>query len=274
VILIGKPLTAFLVVAIFGLGSKVALGVAVALAQIGEFSLILMSVGSQLNILPGSVVNVIVVASVISLTLNPLFYRSAGALEKALTRSPRLWRRLNPQRAPEFPAISAAASELRAIIVGYGPIGRTVARLLRDRDIRPVFIEMNLDLSRRVRADGMDVVYGEATHPEILEAGGIRTALVLVVSGSTPEQAVEIIRIARQINPHIRVLARTYYLRETAKMRQAGADQVFSGEGEVALAMTEFVLDLLGATPEQTDRERQRVRDEVFQIGQPQSEGK
>ena len=49
-------------------------------------------------------------------------------------------------------------------------------------------------------------------------------------------------------------------------MRQAGADEVFSGEGEVALAMTEYVLGVIGATAEQMDRERQRVREEVFRI--------
>ena len=50
-------------------------------------------------------------------------------------------------------------------------------------------------------------------------------------------------------------------------MRNAGADEVFSGEGEVALAMTEYILGLLGATPEQMDRERRHVREEVFRIG-------
>ena len=64
----------------------------------------------------------------------------------------------------------------------------------------------------------------------------------------------------------MRVLSRSNYLTETAIMRTAGADAVFSGEGEVALAMTEYILGVLGATPEQMDRERQRVREEVFRI--------
>ncbi len=68
------------------------------------------------------------------------------------------------------------------------------------------------------------------------------------------------------MNPNVRVLTRSYYLRETTAMREAGADEVFSGEGEVALAMTEYILGVLGATPEQMDRERQRVRGEVFRI--------
>lgn len=57
---------------------------------------------------------------------------------------------------------------------------------------------------------------------------------------------------------------RTAYLRENDELIAAGADRVFSGEGEVALAMTESILRDLGAVPEQIDRERQRVREELF----------
>jgi CPA2 family monovalent cation:H+ antiporter-2 len=93
--------------------------------------------------------------------------------------------------------------------------------------------------------------------------------VALVVSGPAPEQCAEIIRIARSMNPELRVLARSNYLRDTTIMRKAGADEVFSGEGEVALAMTEYVLGILGTTPEQMDRERQRVREAIFGIKSP-----
>ena len=67
----------------------------------------------------------------------------------------------------------------RAVIVGYGPIGQTVARLLHDGGIEPVIIEMNLETTRRVRQKGHQVVYGDATRSEVLEAAGIRTAVAL-----------------------------------------------------------------------------------------------
>lgn len=60
------------------------------------------------------------------------------------------------------------------------------------------------------------------------------------------------------------MLARAGYLRDLESVRQAGADAVFSGEGEVALAFNEVILNRLGATPEQMDRERERARDELF----------
>ena len=66
-------------------------------------------------------------------------------------------------------------------------------------------------------------------------------------------QAADIIRKAREMNLTVRILACSHYLRETVAMSNAGAHKVFSGEGEVALAMTEYILSQLGATPEQMD---------------------
>jgi CPA2 family monovalent cation:H+ antiporter-2 len=266
IVLVGKPLAAFLIVALLGYGSKIALGVAVALAQIGEFSLILATLGDQLNILPTGATNLIVAASIISITLNPLLYRSIHGLDRTIARYPAVSRIINRRTAMVAAVAEAPKSTHDAVVVGYGPIGQTVSRLLRDGGIDPVIVETNLDTTRRVRSEGYRVVYGDAGHMDILEAAGIRTAIALIVSGPTPEQGAEIIRVARTMNPSVRVLARSYYLRDTTAMRAAGANEVFSGEGEVALAMTEYILSLLGATPEQMDRERERVREEVFRV--------
>jgi CPA2 family monovalent cation:H+ antiporter-2 len=73
----------------------------------------------------------------------------------------------------------------------------------------------------------------------------------------------EVIRIARELNPAIRVLARTSYVREQPALVAAGAAAVFSHEGEVALAFTVAILRSLGATAEQVDREEERVRAEL-----------
>jgi CPA2 family monovalent cation:H+ antiporter-2 len=266
IILIGKPGVAFLIAVLFGHGSRVAAGVAIALAQIGEFSLILATVGDQLKILPDGATNVIVAAAIISLTLNPIAYRWIPRFERALKNAPQLWRKLNPKDTDAANAsVTPDPLSAHAIVVGYGPVGRTLARLLREGGIQPVIIEMNLATIRSARAADLTIVYGDATRPDTLEAAGIDGAAGIVICGPDADQAAEIIRLARSMNPKTRVLTRSYYLRETARMRQAGADAVFSGEGEVALAMTEYILKALGATPEQMDRERQRVRDDVFQ---------
>jgi K+:H+ antiporter len=78
------------------------------------------------------------------------------------------------------------------------------------------------------------------------------------------QTAAEVIKMARELNPRIRILARAPYLRDLADLYSAGADEVLTAEGEVALALTETILQRLGATPDQIDRERRRARTELF----------
>jgi CPA2 family monovalent cation:H+ antiporter-2 len=264
VILVGKPLAALAITLILRHPLRVALSVSVVLAQIGEFSFILGTMGGQLGILTGNATNILVAAAILSITVNPLLYRFVGPLEKLLER-----------RVPRFTAWVArravaggtgAAVPLpsrgrhRAVVVGYGPVGQTVARLLQENDIEPVIVELNIETIQRLKAAGTAAVYGDASRIETLTQAGVEHAVALILSASSIEGGQEIVRQTRALNPGIRVLARTAYVRQLAELRSAGADVVFAGEGEVAMAMTETILRTLGATPDQIDRERERVR--------------
>ncbi|QOY91944.1 cation:proton antiporter [Paludibaculum fermentans] len=261
IVLIGKPLAAFVIVVLMHHGSKVALGVAVALAQIGEFSFILAAVGKSLKILSEDAANILVAASIASIALNPVLYRLVGPAEAWLRRHPGLWRRLNPEDLPADDDSGRKASPAhQAVVVGYGPIGQTVTRLLAQRGIEPTVIELNVDTARRLRSEGVHAIYGDASQREILESAGLERAFSLILTAPATAESTEMIRLAREINPTIQVLARSAFHGETAGIRSAGATHVFSGEGEVALAMTEYILQQLGATPEQLDGERERVR--------------
>jgi CPA2 family monovalent cation:H+ antiporter-2 len=106
-------------------------------------------------------------------------------------------------------------------------------------------------------------VYGDARDRETLVTAGIRHAATLIVSIADSGSA-DAIRVARDLNPGVHVFARGAYLRDVPALHAVGAEHVFSGEGEVALAMTEAVLRRLGATAEQIDRERARLHGELF----------
>ncbi len=145
-----------------------------------------------------------------------------------------------------------------------GAVTEAALRWLRENGIEPTIIEMNVDTVRRLRAEGIPAVYGDANHPETLRAAGLSRAGTIFLAASGLTGAEEVVRAARELNPAVRVVARSAYLRERPGLRAAGADQVFAGEGEVALALAESVLRELGATPEQIDRERERVRTELL----------
>jgi CPA2 family monovalent cation:H+ antiporter-2 len=267
VIMIGKPLAAILIAAMLGYGSKVGLGVAIALAQVGEFSFLLATLGRQIGALPAEAMNPIVAGAILSITLNPMLYSTVPKLERFLQKHPWLWRLLNSRAAQAQQSdFVAPPTDLahRAIVVGFGPIGQTVVRLLRNRGIEPTVIEMNLDTTRALRADGIPAIYGDATQNEVLEQAGVKGAVSLILSSSGAAGAVQAIANAREQNPGILVIARADFVGQTATMLKAGADEVFSGEGEVALAMTDSLLRRMGSTPAQLEETRDWIRNHLF----------
>ena len=266
VIMIGKPLIAMIIVRLLGYPFKVSLSIAVALAQIGEFSFILATLGGELGILPPEATQTLIAAAIVSIIFNPVLYRVVPHVDRWAAARPRLWRALNP---PLRDVASTARERKvdaarRAIVIGYGPTGRTVARLLGDNGIEPVVIELNMDTVRRLRSDGIDAVYGDATKQDTLEAAGAASAGTVILTSAGMSNAAEVIRIVRQLNPKVHVLARAAYLRDVNDIRRAGADRIFTGEGEVALGLVENILERLGATAEQIDRERDRAHRELF----------
>jgi monovalent cation:H+ antiporter-2, CPA2 family len=257
IILVGKPLAALAVVLVLRHPPRTAITVAIALAQIGEFSFILAALGRQLGILPDVAVQTLVAASIVSITLNPLLFRlvepGVAWLSARVTR-----------RGGAAEPARASDSTTRAIVVGYGPVGRTVTKLLRDNDIDPMVIELNHDTVNQLTAQDVRAIYGDASQREILEQAGVRdsASLVFAASGS-PEAA---IHMARELNPDLVIVTRAAYIADVKPLERLGAHAVVSSEGEVALAIAERLLGALGASGDQLDRARDRIRTELASV--------
>ncbi|HEY9594357.1 MAG TPA: cation:proton antiporter [Spirochaetia bacterium] len=267
IVIVGKPLVSFLIMVALGNTIRSALTVGLALGQIGEFSFILAQMGTQLGILPQSATSAIVAVAIVTIALSPIYHRLAKPIDSWVQRRRKLVQVLTPRQLraeterPE-PAESAGP-EYQAVVIGYGPVGRTLVRLLRDNDVTASVIELNLKTVDTLRRQGITAVYGDARQRETLLKAGIASAGSLILSASTTADSQEIIRMAREINPTIRIIARTAYLRERSPLILAGADVVLTGEGEVALAMNDTILRELGATPDQIDREREALQSDI-----------
>jgi CPA2 family monovalent cation:H+ antiporter-2 len=264
VVMIGKPATAFLITWSMRYPFATSLSVAVALAQIGEFSFMLSRVGAELGLLTPEAGNVIVAVAIVSIVANPILYRSVKPLDRWTLAHPELRRYVDRTRAigPEPTQKPRPKTAHRAIVVGYGPTGRTVTRLLQDNGFEPTVIDLNVNLVRELREQGIRAVYGDATHRDTLAQAGAAEANTLILTSAGMQDSREAIRRAKELNPNIHVLARAPYLRDLQPLKNAGADVAVSAEGEVGLALTELVLQRLGATPDQIDHERERVRSE------------
>jgi CPA2 family monovalent cation:H+ antiporter-2 len=266
IVMIGKPLVSYFLVRAMRKPSRPALSVGLALGQIGEFSFIMAGVGNALAILSSRMTSVVVAAAIISIALNPLLRRLIGPLHALgrRSRSSSVLARADDADA-DLSTLAENTQSSRAVVIGYGPVGRTLVRLLGENGVSCTIIEMNLQTVHRLRARGLAAVYGDACHAETLRHAGVREAGSLILSASGLDAAGEIIRMARDLNPDVRILVRTAYLRERPALRAAGADLVFSGEAEVALAMNEAILRSMGATARQITRERERLRSDLFQ---------
>ena len=260
-ILVGKPAAALLVVLLLRRPLSQALGVAVALAQIGEFSFILAALGADYGVLPPEATNAIIAAAIVSITLNPLLYPRIPAILNRLRRHGLGLRPLAPlegeNSAPEVPL-----DRQRAIVAGYGPTGRVLCRILRDNAIDVVVVEMNIDTVRALREAGEQVIHGDVDQAEVLVHAGLADADALIIS-SPSISARDVLRAARDVHPGIRMLAHTASLREARTLRAEEAVAVFSGEGEVALTMSMYLMRVFGATEEQMVREGRRIRAEL-----------
>lgn len=259
IVIIGKPIAALVVVLALRRPLKSALSISVALAQIGEFSFILAAVAISLKVMPAEATNALVVASVISITLNPLLYKAINPTIAWLEKKG--WASKPSAGLDQAPKIDPEARTV--VVIGYGPVGQTISRILKDTGIQPVIIEMNIDTVEKLKTAGEAVVYGDATKREILQHAGIQKADGLIIAASDLPSS-EIVEAARDLNPKVRILSRARYLREAPALRKAGADAVFAGEGEVAMSMAAFIMRQIGATDEQIDRERDRIRGELF----------
>jgi len=258
VCMLGKPLVALLMVLLTRRPLRLGILVGGSLSQIGEFSFILATmIAGQYKLLPTEAANVITGVAILSITLNAALYRFVPMLADILEQ------RGYGQNAPLHNVPEAEESRDRVLLVGHGPCGQLVARVLRRYDVDVVIIEMNIDTVNRLMNKGIPAIHGDATKRTILHLAGCEKARAIAIT-SAGAPAAEIAAAALSLNPAIRISAHTHYIRHAQSMIEAGASSVFSGEAEVALAMSSHMLRIFGATEEQIMRERQENRKELF----------
>ena len=184
VVLVGKPLSTLLTVRILGRPLSTAIPVGAALSQVGEFSFILGAVARDLNLINDLGWNAMIAVSIISIALNPTIYRNA--------------RRLSVKRSGTGTTAgnSPETDPRKCIIVGYGPVGKTVHRLLAERGADITVVELNLDTVRHLRSGGCRALYGDVLRPGTLEEAGVATSGSLIITADV-EDAAEIVREAR-----------------------------------------------------------------------------
>jgi CPA2 family monovalent cation:H+ antiporter-2 len=253
IIVAGKSAAAFVIVRAFGHPVGTALTVSAALAQIGEFSFILASLGVALKLLPAEGRDLILAGAIISITLNPFVF---GAVERGRTR---LLTRIAFSADPPRPAIEPSPSPAEPapeppttttladhdVVVGYGRVGSIIGPGLIAAG-RPLLVIVDDDnAAEAARADGAEVLVGNAADPEVLAAANLHAARRLFCTVPEVFEAGQIVEQARAANAALQILARAHSDDGVAHLDSHGATISISGEREIALRM----LEQAGAAP-------------------------
>ena len=271
IVMVGKPLAALVIVALIGYPARTALVVAVGLAQIGEFSFIISELARQpdVRLLNEAGHNLLVACAIVSITLNPLLFKQITWVEALLKRRPALWRFLNRkalQREAEMNAEAGAALEASdeplAIVVGYGPVGRTVDALLRERGLETVVVDQNMDTVQALKREGRAALYGDAFNVEVMHQALARCTHLVIALPHHAEGRNPLIAAAKLINPDMKVFVRARYLAEREELEQVGTDAVVYEEAEAAVALARQVMSDRGADEAAVRKEATRIRQE------------
>ena len=253
IIIVGKSLAAGWWVMAFRYPLNTALTVSASLAQIGEFSFILVGLGASLGLLPPEGQSLVLAGALVSIALNQVVFSGVDPLQRWLLANSAWLRRLEARR--DVTAALPASTDgkylaQQVVLVGYGRVGRHTAKLLLERQVPIVVVEQNRVAVERLRVDGIAAVAGDATDPEVLVQAHIATARMLVIATPDTLSARQMIATARMLNPRIKTVVRTHSEAEARLMAEEDQDQVkdeqvavFLSEKELARAMVRHVVE-------------------------------
>ena len=224
IIVVGKSLVAYAIVRALGRTHRIAVTAAASLAQIGEFSFILVGLGVSLEILPAEGRDLVLAGALLSILANPFIFTW-------------LVPRRQEQTDPIEPPLDTGDRTGHVVLVGYGRVGKLIARDLLARKRPFILIEDQPDIAKAAKEAGLDVVRGNGVDPEALKAAGVDRAAKLLIAIPEGFEGGAVVQAAREINPGIAIVARAHSDAEVEHLEAKGAGDVVVGEREIASRM-------------------------------------
>ena len=245
IIMVGKTIAAFALVLAFRYPLNTALTVGVSLAQIGEFSFILAGLGVHLELLSPAGQSLILAGALISIALNSALFAAIEPVQAWVRRHSAFARRLEARDDPlaELPmTVDARFLQGQVVLVGYGRVGRRIARTLREHRIPYVVADEHREIVEQLRAQNVPAVAGDAADPAVLIQAHIARACLLVIAVPDVFNVRKMAETARLLNPAIEVIVRSHNEVEAELLERDRVGKVFVGEHELARGMSDHVL--------------------------------
>ncbi|MBA0922030.1 MAG: cation:proton antiporter [Nitrosospira sp.] len=232
------------------------------LAQAGEFSFVILSLARNENLIGANEFQVILAASLFSMILAPFIIQYNGRIARYLSKS------YSRNSADMIQAIESTGQSLKGhvILCGYGRSGQYLARFLKEENIS--FIAIDIDPSRvsEASAGGEHVMYGDASRRVVLEAAGIKTAKMLVITYTNLKSCMKLLNVIQDTCKDIPVIVRTRDDTYMDDIRSAGASEVVPETLEGSLMLASHALIILGVPLNRVVKRIRSFRKERYKL--------
>jgi len=258
-VLLGKALIVFVAAQVLRMPLRVCLMAAAALAQVGEFSFVLLFAAQGSGLIDRVLETNLITVAILSMFLTPFAMSFSPRLAAGIGRFPGV-RRLLEVDSAEDAAHPVTAMHGHVIVGGYGFAGRELSKTLRAHGIPQVVADIGVENVRRATRDGVPAFFGDITNPDVLERLGANEAAELVLLVNDPGAAEHAVRVARRCAPDLHIVVRTHYLLDIESIRAAGADDVVPAEREAAVAVAALLLQRHEIDAEQIAAHMEQIR--------------
>ena len=214
---------------------RISFVVGMRLAQVGEFSLILSAMAMDQGLFDSHQYQLLLIVSILSMLFAPLLIQASSELSMKI---------FSKWKSTETDTNQKQVSELKGhvIIVGYSVGGRTLAQVLLETQIPFMVLDLNGEQVKRALTEGITTHYGDCTQEETLSRAGLKQARMIVFSIPDYTVTEKAVRLARKINPEIKIMVRTRLTAQVEELKTAGADEVIPEEFETSIEIFSRVL--------------------------------
>ncbi|MGB7070907.1 MAG: cation:proton antiporter [Pyrinomonadaceae bacterium] len=261
-----KALIVLGVIRLMGLPLRVAVMSGLGLAQIGEFSFVLLKTGRGVNLVPEADYQTFLAASVISMIATPFLIAAAPNAGYFLQSLFGDRKKGLEDESDIHETQTTQGLNKHVIIVGYGLNGRNLSRVLRTVEISHIILDLNGEIIRQAKEKGEKITFGDATRREVLQHVGIERAEAVVLAMSDPAAARRTVHLARQQNANVHIIVRTRYTSEITELLELGANEVIPEEFETSIEIFSRVLHRYGMSRTVIEEQIQRIRSQGYEM--------
>ena len=233
-IVVGKAVIRAGVVWLFGEPLSTAALVGVGLAQIGEFSFVLVQVARDAGHVGHDIYSAILAASLLTILINAALMRVGPGWIGRLRLGRGGFRRARVS--------DGGPPANHVVLCGFGRVGSAIGEAFDSFKQPYIVIEPDAGIIRGLRERGVPCVFGDATRRRVLERAGTAGATLVVVALPEIDRANMVVRNVRTLNQDAPVLVRSHDPSALDALLRAGATEIIQPEVEAAATLIRHAL--------------------------------